>query len=201
MSDIPSTELSRIIARAGQGDASAVDRLFAVVYDQLRALAGELFRRQSPSHTLQPTAVVNEAYARMIDGENMAWKDKAHFMAVAAKVMRNLLIDHARRRKAAKRGGEWERVTLDMVLGSSRPDAIDVLELDDALTELKALHERMYRVVELRYFGGLTVRETAEVLGIARSTVDEDWAMAKAWLTRKLSGDSGTGGAAASTGV
>ncbi len=189
MSHAPLNEVNDLLANAGRGNAEAADRLFPIVYHELRALAGDMFRFQGTDHTLQPTALVHEAYLRLVNQQNGHWKDRTHFMAVAAKVMRNLLIDHARKRKAGKRGDGWERITLDGVLDTAEKRSIDLLSLEEALQQLSEMDERKARVVELRFFGGLTIRETAQDLGVARATVEEDWAMARAWLTRRLAAD------------
>lgn len=189
MSATPVEQATRILGEMRRGDGSATGRLFALVYDELRALAGDMFRDQPPDHTLQPTALVHEVYIRLVNQHEAEWTDRAHFLAVAAKAMRNLLIDHARKRKTGKRGGDRERVTLDAVMDSAAERSIDLLALDEALEELACLHERQARVVELRFFGGLTVRGAAEVLEVSPPTVDRDWRMARAWLTRELTGE------------
>ncbi|UCG16334.1 MAG: sigma-70 family RNA polymerase sigma factor [Phycisphaerales bacterium] len=179
-------QATRILGEMRRGDGSAARRLLVLVYDELRALAGDMFRAQPLDHTLQPTALVHEAYIRLVNQKDAEWTDRAHFLAVAAKAMRNLLIDHARKRKAGKHGGGRERVALDAVVDSAAERSVDVLALDEALEELGRLHERQARVVELRFFGGLTVPATAEVLEISPASVDNDWRMARAWLTRRL---------------
>ena len=181
-------EATRILGEMRRGDGTAARRLLVLVYDELRALAGDMFRDQSPDHTWQPTALVHEAYMRLVNQKEAQWTDRAHFLAVAAKAMRNLLIDHARKRKAGKRGGGMERVALDAVVDSAAERSVDLLALDEALEELGRLHERQARVVELRFFGGLTIPATAEVLEISPASVDNDWRMARAWLTRRLVG-------------
>ena len=186
MSATPVEQATRILGVMRRGDGSATGRLFALVYDELRALAGDMFRDQPPDHTLQPTALVHEVYIRLVNHQEAEWTDRAHFLAVAAKAMRNLLIDHARKRKADKRGGGGERVPLDAVMDSAAERSIDLLALDEALEELGRLHERQAQVVELRFFGGLTVPGAAEVLEVSPATVDNDWRMARAWLTRQL---------------
>jgi RNA polymerase sigma factor (TIGR02999 family) len=170
MTESSGEQATRILDELRNGDASAAGRLLPLVYSELRAVAGALFVQQPPDHTLQPTALVHEAYIRLTRQRQPEWEDRAHFVAVAAKAMRNLMVDHARKRKAGKRGGGWERITLDGVIDAAARRSIDVLALEEALTELGALHERMASVVELRFFGGLTVSETAEALGVARST-------------------------------
>ncbi len=188
MEEAPVEDVTRSLGEARRGDDSAARRLLPLVYEELRAVAVEMFRRQPPDHTLQPTALVHEAYARLIREEDAEWTDRAHFLAVAAKAMRSILIDHARRRKAGKRGEGWERVTLDHVVDGRGDRAIDLLAVEQALGELGRLHARQVRVVEFRFFGGLTIPETAEVLGVSTGTVDNDWSMARALLTYRLGG-------------
>lgn len=190
MSGAAAGQVTRILATMRCGDDSAARRLLPLVYEELRAIAGELFQDQPPDHTLQPTALVHEVYVRLVNHQQTEWIDRAHFLAVAAKAMRNLLIDHARKRKAAKRGSGGERLTLDAVLDSAAERSIDLLALDEALETLGRLHERQARVVELRFFGGLTVPGAAQVLEVSPATVDNDWRMARAWLTRWLSTES-----------
>ena len=186
MSAAPVEQATRILRELRRGNDSAARRLLLLVYDELRALAGDMFRGQPPDHTWQPTALVHEAYIRLVNQHEAEWTDRAHFLAVAAKAMRNLLIDHARRRKAGKRGGGRERRALDAVVDSAAERSIDLLALNESLEQLGRLHERQARVVELRFFGGLTVPEAAEVLGVSAASVDNDWRMARAWLTRRL---------------
>jgi RNA polymerase sigma-70 factor (ECF subfamily) len=170
------------------GDERAADRLLPQVYGELRGLAGRYLRRERPGHSLQPTALVHEAYMRMVDITRIDWRGKTHFFALAATQMRRILVEHARARDAAKRGGRGQRVTLQeaMALDPHRPD--DVLALDQALTHLAQVDPRGARVVELRLFAGLQVNEVAEVLGISARTVKGDWQMARAWLSRELQG-------------
>jgi len=178
-------------------DASRAE-LMARVYDQLRRLASGQLRHERGDHTLQPTALVHEAYMRMAAHDGPFWKDAVQFRAVAASVMRQVLVDHARRRGAEKRGGGAHRVVLDESItpmaghvgGVDETAAgLDVLALDDAIRKLSQRHERQARIVELRFFGGLTVDQAAELLGISRGTVMNDWTVARAWLQRELSGD------------
>ncbi len=190
MSVTSAGQVTRILGEIRSGDDSAARRLLPLVYDELRALAGEMFQDQPPDHTLAPTALVHEVYLRLVDRRQTGWNDRAHFLAVAAKAMRNLLIDHARKRKAGKRGSGGERLTLDAVLDSAAERSIDLLALDEALEELGRLHERQARAVQLRFFGGLTVPEAAQVLEVCSATVDNDWRMARAWLTHQLSVES-----------
>jgi len=167
------------------GDPHAAERLLPLVYDHLRAIAGSYFRNQRSGHTLQPTALVHEAFLRLTAGSEHDWKDRAHFSAVCAMAMRSILADHARRRFAAKRGGGRQRVTLSAASDDSR-DGIDVLDLDEALSKLSALNERQGKIVELRLFGGMTMDEIAHHLDISKTTVEGDWRMARAWLSAHL---------------
>jgi RNA polymerase sigma factor (TIGR02999 family) len=184
-------EVTRILAAAADGDSSAADRLFPLVYDELRALAAHMFERQPANHTLQPTALVHDAFIRLVGQPAGAFKSRAHFMAVAAKAMRQILTDHARRRNAQKRGGDWSQITIDdsALARDGHNASIDVLALDETLQALAKLDERKARVVELRFFGGLTSEETAEALGVSRATVADDWTVARAWLRSELEPD------------
>jgi RNA polymerase sigma factor (TIGR02999 family) len=191
MSGSARSELTQILIDV-QADkvarAEAADRIFSLVYDELRQLAGGLMRRERPDHTLQATALVNEAYCRLVDQTRIEWESRAHFFGVAARAMRQILVDHARERAAAKRGGDWQRVTLDEQLGVAAPHEVEVLDLDRALSKLAEMDERMARIVELRVFTGLTAEEVAQVLGVSRRTVQGDWKVAKLWLARELCG-------------
>lgn len=158
----------------------------AQIYDELRAVAASCMRRERPGHTLQPTAVVHEMYLRLADQAQLRWKGPAHFRAIAVVAIRRFLVDHARRSLADKRGGSWSRITLSPELAESRVRPEKLLAIDEALQRLKDLDERQARVVELRYFGGLSIDETAEALGVAPRTVDGDWSMARSWLRREL---------------
>lgn len=170
-----------------RGDARAIDRLMPVVYEEMRRLAAGYLRGERAGHTLQPTALANEAYLRLVGRRDVPWQSRAHFIAVAARTMRSILVDHARRRKAQKRGGGAAAVTLDTsVMIAGPPVAFD--DLDRALDDLARISARQAQVVELRYFGGLTIEETGEVLGIAPVTVKRDWILARAWLYRELTG-------------
>jgi RNA polymerase sigma-70 factor, ECF subfamily len=179
--------VTQLLIEWNQGRHSAFQDLLPLVYAELRRLAAQRLRRERPDHTLQPTALVHEAYIRMVDQRRVHWQNRAHFFGAAACVMRRILVDGARARKADKRGAGWERVTLvsDRTPNSSRD--IDVLSLDDALQRLAALDPQQERIVELRYFGGLTLDETAEVIGISPSTVKREWTIARAWLRAQLS--------------
>ncbi len=189
--DQPQGEVTRILQLLGGEDTdAAAAALLPLVYDQLRALAASYFSRQPVGHTLQPTALVHEAYLKLAGGENAQWESRAHFFAVAARAMRQILMNHARDKAAAKRGGGWHKITLDEAVtppGSASRE-IDLIALDEALDKLGGLSERQARIIELRYFGGLTIDETAHVLGLGTTTVEDDWHLAKAWLRRELKG-------------
>lgn len=189
--DAPSLDdVTRILARAARGEKSAAAKLLPLVYDNLRALAGSYFVNERGDHTLQPTAVVHEAYVKLVEGERADWKDRAHFFAVAASAMRQILADHARQKRAAKRGGGQHRVTL---LGLETPangeSQIDLIALDEALAKLTDAYPEQARITEMRFLAGLSVGEAAHVLGVSESTVERKWRMARAWLRRELSGD------------
>ena len=182
-----SNEATRTLCALSAGDNSAAERLMPLVYSELRALAGKYFRIQNPSHTLQPTALVHEAFVRLIDQSGTHWNDRAHFFAVAATAMRQILTDHARRRRAAKRGGGWEQVNLDDAVRPSEGNQIDMIALDECLAQLAEFDARKHRVVELRFFGGLTVEEVSRVMDLSKTTVESEWRAARAWLNRQLS--------------
>ena len=178
--------ITQLLVRWSDGDKGALDELMPLVYDELHKLAYLYLRRERNNHTLQPTALVNEAYVKLVQQENLGWQNRAQFFGLAAKLMRNILVDHARRHKAAKRGGEQFRLSLsDADRLSNNPD-IDMVELDEALTELESTYPEHSRIVELRFFGGLTIEETAEVLSVSHATVEREWAFARAWLRRKI---------------
>ncbi len=179
---------SRLLSRAAAGDEQAASRLLPLVYDELRRLAGGYLRRERPGQTLQATALVHEAYVRLVKPGNQPWTGRTHFLAIAAVSMRQVLVDRARRRQAAKRGGDLQRITLDEgVLAAAAPDAgVDLVALDRALSDLAALDPQQARIVELRYFGGLTVEETAEVVDVSPATVKRHWMLARAFLKKAL---------------
>jgi RNA polymerase sigma-70 factor (ECF subfamily) len=170
-----------------QGDAEALDRLVPLVYDELRRVARRHLQREQPGHALQATALVHEVYLRLVDVDRLTLKNRTHFFAIAARLMRQILVDHARREQADKRGGGATMVSVDDVSPAAHPRSVDVLALDQALEALSALDARQSGVVELRFFGGLDIEETAEALGISPATVEREWALAKAWLYRRLS--------------
>jgi RNA polymerase sigma-70 factor, ECF subfamily len=180
---------TRTLVRARSGDASAAVDLMPIVYDELRALAARYLRNERAGHILQPTALVHEAFLRLFDDRYVQRLDRVHFLALAAVAMRRILVEHARARAAGKRGGDAPHVTLDSgIVDLARP-GIDLLTLEDALGRLAGLDERQARVVELRFFGGLSIEEVAEALGVSPRSVDADWALARAWLHRELGPD------------
>jgi RNA polymerase sigma-70 factor, ECF subfamily len=182
-----SSKITDLLHHLAAGDRSAVDRLFSAVYQELRNLAAQCFRREAKGNTLQPTALVHEAYLKLVDQAGVDWRGRTHFFAVAAQAMRRILVDHARQRHAAKRGGGQRRVLLeeDLVAGIQPND--DILALDEALSKLAELDPGQAQMVELRFFGGLSVSETAEVLGISKRVAEREWTMVRAWLRRELS--------------
>jgi RNA polymerase sigma-70 factor (ECF subfamily) len=189
---VPAPDPTALLSKARTGDEKAISKLMPLVYDELRRLAASYIRRERPGQTLQATALVNEAYIRLISERAHNWQNRSHFLAIAALSMRQILVQRARRRNAAKRGGDPERITLDEQLlpaAHGGPGDLDVLALDTALDKLAALDERQAKVVELRYFGGLTVEETAEALAISPATVKRHWMLARAWLKRELTGN------------
>ncbi len=179
---------SDLLVELRNGSTTAADRLLPVVYDQLRALAGSYFRDQQGAQTLEPTALVHEAFVRLIDRSGEGWADERHFLAVAALAMRQILTDHARKRRAAKRGGGWRRITLNGAEGGQPAHDVDLVDLDDALNELAELDERHVRIVQMRFFGGMTTSQIAGILGVSRTTIDNDWRAARAWLNARLDG-------------
>ncbi len=179
-------EVTDLLVKWGRGDKEALDKLVPLVQEELRRLAHRHIARERRGHTLQTTALVNEAYLRLINHEGMPWQDRAHFFGVSAMVMRHILVDYARARGYAKRGGGALRVTLDEAAGVSAGPAAELLALDEALKELAEIYPRRSRVVELRYFGGLNNEEVAEVLKVTSKTVERDWRYARAWLYDEL---------------
>lgn len=186
--------VTRLLRQGARGDEDALDRLFPLVYEDLQRVAHRRLRAERPGHTLNTTALVHEAYVRLVDRTRVEWNDRAHFFAVASRVMRHVLVDYARRKQAQKRGGGAVRVPLQEEMASVEPAFDDLLDLDDALSDLAERHERMGDVVECRFFGGMTVEETAEALSVSVRTVERDWTRAKAYLHRALtSGGHGEG--------
>ncbi len=181
--------ITELLVGYGRGDKDALDQLMPIVYDELRRQAARYLRREQAGNTLQTTALIHEAYVRLVDQRNVQWQNRAHFFGIAAQMMRRILVDHARAKKRAKRGGSDVRVSLGDATVAVKGQDLDVVALDEALERLTQIDEQQSRVVELRFFSGLTVEETAEVLHISTATVKRDWNMAKAWLHRELSGD------------
>lgn len=185
----PPAEVTQLLLAWGAGDGAAGERLLPMVYAELHRQASRAMRREAGEHTLQATALVHEAYLRMVDQRRVEWRNRAQFMGVAAEVMRRILVDHARSRLAAKRGGGVQRVTLDEERNDAAADAeagLDILELHEALERLATIDPPQARVVELRYFGGLSIEETAEAMHTSPATVKREWAIARAWLRREL---------------
>ncbi len=180
-------EITQFLREWGDGNRDALDKLMPIVYDELRRQAARYLRRESQDHTLQTTALVHEAYFKLIDQRNTDWQNRAHFFAIAANSMRRILVDHARTKHRDKRGGNDQKLPLDeaMMIASAQ-EGIDLVALDEALTRLQKFDEQQARVVELRYFSGMSLEDTAEVLKISRATAARDWAMAKSWLHREL---------------
>ncbi len=184
-----SNEVTLLLRAWGEGDVQALDRLAPIVYQELHRIARGYMARERTDHTLQTTALVNEAYVRLVDARQVTWQDRAHFFAVCARAMRRILVDHARSRGYVKRGGGKLHVQFDEAFGMEWSADSNLLELDEALDRLSALDPRKARVIEMRFFGGLSVEETAEALGISPETVMRDWKLARAWLYRELSAD------------
>lgn len=169
------------------GDQSALDKLMPLVYSELRRLASNYLRRERVDHTLQPTALVNEAYLRLVDQRSAKWQNRAQFFGISAQLMRRILVDHARQHAAAKRGGsDQQRLSITSAEPLAQQPDVDLLALNEALDELARLDPQQERIVELKFFGGLSIEETAEVMGIGHATVERDWKVARAWLRRKL---------------
>ena len=183
----PVEGVTQLLIRWSDGDETALESLMPLVYGELRRLANNYLRSERPGHTLQPTALVNEAYLRLVDQKNSRWQNRAHFYGIAAKLMRRILIDHARLKYAEKRGGAGQqRLSITSAEGLAAKTDFDVLALHEALEELDALDPQQSRIVELKFFGGLSIEETAEVMRLGHATVERDWKMARAWLRRKL---------------
>lgn len=181
-------EFTQLLVEWRNGDKTALDRMTPVLYDELRRIARHFLARERSDHTLQPTALVHEAYLRLVDQHAVDWRNRAHFLGVAANMMRRILINHARAQQAAKREGYAHAVTLDDALGVFSNPRVDMLMLNHALQELTELDPQQGKVVELRYFGGLTIEETAEVMGISPATVKREWGTARLWLLNKMEG-------------
>ncbi len=185
MSSPNQTDVTVLLNAVGAGSETAPDKLLEVVYDDLRRLAGAYMKNERIDHTLQATALVHEAFIRLVDWQNVTWQNRAHFFAVAAEVMRKILIDHARQKKAQKRSG-GQKIELHEAISFSDEKEFDVLALEDALQSLEKLDSRQAKIVELRFFGGLSIEETAYILNVSETTVKREWTFAKAWFQREL---------------
>ena len=179
-------QTTRLLRATARGDRGAYDELFAHVYDALRRMAGARMRGERREHTLTPTALVHEAYVKMLAGDRSAWRNRAQFFAIAARAMRQILVDHALKKRTQKRGGDRLQVTLDEGVRAAESPVLDILVLEEALSRLERQNERRARVVVCRFFGGMEVQETAAALGISEATVKRDWTAARAWLNREL---------------
>ena len=178
--------VTELLVEWTRGNQAALDQLFPIVYDELRRLARGYLREERPGHTLQPTALVHEAYLRLVDQRSVNWQNRAQFFGLAARMMRRILVNHALGRRAAKRGGDVQRIPLDEAVDAFEAQHVDVVALDAALQALATLDVRQSQIVELRFFGGLTIEETAEVVGISPASVKREWTSAKLWLLREL---------------
>ncbi len=179
--------VTQLLLKWSKGDKKASEELIPLVYDELRRVAQKYLSRERPDHTLQATALVHEAYLRLVDQTNVDWQDRAHFFGLASQMMRHILVDHARRHRAEKRGGLAQRLTLAEAVSFPAQDDFDLVALDEALIKLAGLDAEQSRIVEMRFFGGLTIEETATALGVSVATVNREWRLAKAWLLRELS--------------
>ena len=182
-------EVTQLLVAWGDGDRAALDKLMPLVYEELRRLAHQYMSGEGPGNTLQTSALVNEAYLRLADQTDPQWQNRAHFFAISAQLMRQILVDYARRRRSRKRGGDARQVSLDEAMIVSEERAADTVALDEALKNLGEIDPRKSQIVELRFFGGLSIEETAEVLKVSPGTVMRDWTFAKAWLRRIITGD------------
>lgn len=183
-------QITQMLIELTDGNAEVVERILPHIYDELRRLAGSYLRRERSDHTLQPTALVHEAYIKLIDQKKVKWQNRAHFFGIAAQVMRRILMDHARKHNADKRGGDYEKLPIEEeILVVSHEKSAELIALDDALQALAELDEQKAKIVELRYFGGLSIEETAEVMGVSVPTINRQWRMAKAWLYSQVSND------------
>ena len=183
-------QVTELLAAWSRGDKEALDKLMPLVYDELRRLARQHMRRERAGHTLQTTALVNEAYMRLVDQRRAQWQNRAQFFGVAARLMRRILVDHARSRHRLKRGGDAHKISLDEAATVSQEQSTDLLAVHEALKKLEVMNERMGRIVELRFFGGLSIEETAEVIKVSPATVKKDWTFAKAFMHQAISNES-----------
>ena len=180
-------QVTRLLKQWGEGKGQALDELMPLVYDELKRLAGSYLRRERPDHTLQSAALVNEAYVRLIDQNQVQWQNRAHFFGIAAQMMRRILVDHARSHLADKRGAGVPVLSLDEIVAEAQNQSVNLLGLDEALSKLEKIDAQQGKIVELRFFSGLSIEETATVLGISPATVKREWAAARAWLYREVS--------------
>ncbi len=185
----PSQEATQLLIDWSKGNREAAAGLMPLVYDELRRLARGYLQRERPDHTLQATGLVHEAYLRLVDQGTTTWQNRAHFFGVAAQLMRRILVDHARRHRRGKRGGSWDKVEFDEALAPSVSRNLDVIALDDALLDMAKLNPQHSQIVELRFFGGMSIEEVAEVLDVSPRTVQREWRMARAWLRREISAE------------
>jgi len=183
----PSPQVTQLLVAWGKGDELAGDQLMSLVYEELHRLAHGYMKRESPGHTLQTSALVNEAFVRLVDQKNVRWQNRAHFFGISAQMMRRILVDYARKRNYAKRGGGAQQISLDEGLTVSQGRSAEVVHVHEALEQLAEFDPRKSQIVELRFFGGLSIEETAGVLGVSPGTVMRDWTLAKAWLRREIS--------------
>lgn len=183
---VDKAEITRVLKTVSSGDPMAVNTLMEMVYDELRRIAGHYFKKEAEGHTLQPTALVHEAYLQLVNVKDVDWQDRNHFFAIAAKTMRQILVRHAIRRKSLKRGGGAERVSLDEGLALSREKTVDILVMEEGLKELERRDPRSAQIVEMRFYGGLREVDVAEAMGLSRRTVQQEWRHAKAWLRNYL---------------
>ena len=184
---MPAPDVTALLHAWNEGDLDAREQLMPLVYDELRRRAAACMRRERQGHLLQPTALVHEAYLRLVDQRHAAWRNRAQFLAVAGEIMRRILVDWARAHRTAKRSGRWSRVTLDDIVAPAETPEVEILDLDAALTELAAFDARKSRIAELRFFAGLSLEETGHVLQVSPRTVERDWQAARAWLFKALS--------------
>ncbi len=186
ISSLSREHVTQVLIDWSKGDGGAAERLMPLIYDELRQIARGYLRRERADHTLQATGLVHEAYLRLVDQTVTSWQNRAQFFGVAACIMRRVLVDHARRHRAEKRGGDWEKVEFDDALAAGLPRSLDLVALDEALQNLARVDPRQSQVVELRFFGGLTTEEAAEVLDVSPRTIKREWRRAKAWLHREI---------------